>query len=249
MSAFENLLTPKAVRRRLFYLICIWVRLLIAVTFFLGALLWEGLWPNYVASIIGILGGLFFGLQHYVTDAISPNVWWSRRVHSLIWASGGGASLGLTIEGYKEASAYTLLAVFTFDVAFGLCFALWTPRFDTPVVKNSREPLITVERIFSRTDSNPACFTPWSLVHAVATAGMGAIAYAAFPGDPYILCLLGTFFIYLWEAYENTFVESVQRFPFLHGRTEPDSAINMLSDILVGNFFLWGTAYLLYAVV
>ena len=58
---------------------------------------------------------------------------------------------------------------------------------------------------------------------------------------------MGTLLIFGWEAYENTFINSVQKLPCLRleDRTEPDSAINMASDILVGNACMWTTAYLL----
>lgn len=103
-------------RRGLFFGVCIWVRLALAVGVYFAA----QRYPNITAGIVLAATGcalLGLGWQHYK----NRNVWWSRPSHMVLAAMIMLASVLVLL---KQVPATTLSIFVALDVVFGLAYAL-----------------------------------------------------------------------------------------------------------------------------
>lgn len=236
MSVFEDRGTPVRERRTLFWLICIWVRLLIATSFAVFTL--DGRpWVAYVLGSIGVLAGLNFWRQ-MVADA-GPNIWWHRSVHGTLWVGGGLSAIILRAHGEASDAAAAIAVFFFGDVLFGVITALagrpsWAGT-------SSTQPLRRV-RWWATSDSENALFTAWSLAHLASGSGLGVASYYASPPAPWVGCLFASLLIVLWEAFENVNLDIKFK---LFGIGDIDSDANLASDLVVGLTGVWATAYAL----
>lgn len=247
MSVFENLETDQNVRKQLFYLVCIWIRFLIATVFVLATLLLDS-WAAYLVGAIEILGGLAFWIrriQNWEGRGDYDTTWWYRGVHGLLWLSGGIATIVLRHKKDAESAAGATGAFLFFDVIFGIGTALLKIPGWKKFGSESTSPILM--KWFACTErAGPAVFTSWTLVHIVLTVGLGAASYFIWPSRPWVACIASSFLVLLWEAAENTFPNKV-KFMFKEKDRKPDSWVNQLSDTVVGLICVWTVAYILYA--
>tara|TARA_B110000858_G_scaffold29801_1_gene32238 strand:+ start:1917 stop:2765 length:849 start_codon:yes stop_codon:yes gene_type:complete len=104
-------------------------------------------------------------------------------------------------------------------------------------------------KVWGNTDDPAAYLTPWSFVHLGLSAIAGVAAFfldkEAFGGEAlWAGCLVGSFGILGWEAFENTHLDFKGRWV---GNDKIDSDANLAADVAVGFLGLWGTAFLLRA--
>ncbi len=247
MSVFHDLGTDKNVRKQLFFLVCIWIRFLIATVFVLATLLLDS-WAAYLVGAIEILGGLAFWIkriQNRKDHNDYSTTWWYRGVHGLFWLSGGIATIVLRHMKDAESAAGATGAFLFFDVIFGIGTAL----LGDPGWKNDFRPNMAWPKSmkwFAFTEGDdPAVFTSWTLVHIVLTSLLGTVSYFIWPSRPWVACIASSFIVFLWEAAENAFPNKV-KFMFKEDGRKPDSWVNQLSDTVVGLICVWTVAYILY---
>ena len=257
MSIFQDLGTDQDVRKQLFYLVCIWIRFLIATVFVLATLLLDS-WAAYLVGAIEILGGLGFGIKRIQNRKNHKRIqntedhndysttWWYRGAHSLFWLSGGIATIVLRHKRNAESAAGATGAFLFFDVIFGIGTALLAdPGWKKDIESKMLSPRSM--KWFALTEGDgPAVFTLWTLAHIVLTSLLGAVSYFIWPSRPWVACIASSFIVFLWEAAENAFPDKV-KFMFKEGGRKPDSWVNQLSDTVVGLICIWTVAYILHA--
>lgn len=125
MSIFGN--KPGSFRRRVFYSVCIPVRVaVLLIIFFVIRSFRDG---GYVAG--GLLFAGSFGMLAN-KFRLSDSVWWSRPIHSICFYLFCGAFiLGMTAAGVDRSSVSLFFGVvFGGDISFGLLTALKRRPFD-----------------------------------------------------------------------------------------------------------------------
>lgn len=245
MSIFEDLNTNQQVRKQLFYLVCIFIRFLIATVFVLATLLLDS-WASYLVGSIEIVGGLGFWYKWYKTDVNEQNLWWYRGWHGLFWVSGGIATIVLRHEQDANSAAAATGGFLFFDVVFGILTSIWGEPGWKLTIGMSR-----AKSYWFAMNDYPglmAVFTPWTIVHVILTSAMGVAAYYIWPSQPWVGCIGLSFIVFLWEAAENTFPKKVKVIMCNNeADREADSWVNQLSDTIVGLVCLWSVAYVLHA--
>ena len=244
MSIFEEKGTPKPNRRTLFWLVCIVIRLLIATAFTTLSLEWYQSFP-YVVGGIGIVGGLGFWRNKLRKN---DNVWWYRSVHGLLWIGGGLSAILVRYFVGRDAAAGAIAAFFYGDVLFGILTAAFgTPSWIEPIVGGKRFITFSGSRLFGLDSSDPVWITPWSLAHLIQASLLGLAAYYISNDTSlnplWIPCLLFSFLIVGWEAFENTNLEL--KGEIFHVKGKIDSDANLAGDLIIGFSALWGVAYIL----
>jgi hypothetical protein len=245
MSIFEEKGTLKPNRRTLFWLVCIVIRLLIATAFTTLSLEWDQSFP-YVVGGIGIVGGLGFWRNRILDN--KKNIWWYRSVHGLLWIGGGLSAILVRYFVGRDAAAGAIAAFFYGDVLFGILTAIFgTPSWIELIVGGKRFITFSESRLFGLDSSEAVWITPWSLAHLIQASLLGLAAYYISKDTSlnplWIPCLLFSFLIVGWEAFENTNLEFKDWLPFSKGKIDSDA--NLAGDLIIGFSALWGVAYIL----
>ena len=219
MSLFEALGAPAETRRQLFWLVCIWVRTLLAAVLAIATARGsEGL-GIAVGTVVAIAGVSF--LYRRCKDNLA-NIWWFRIAHGFIWI-GTGVATAVTASTESTDTAATVVGVgLGVDVAFGIATAIglinrlcpnqfnrpddaeepgWVKDADPP----GQLPPIFVDgwSLFGRGGSEVAMLTAWSAVHFVSGFLFGTAAHYGNPDDPLLGVLLSIMALFLWEGMEN----------------------------------------------
>lgn len=276
MSIFHELGFSKPNRRTLFWLVCIVIRLLIATAFTTLSLEWDQSFP-YVVGGIGIVGGLGFW-RNRIKDN-KPNIWWYRIVHGLLWIGGGLSAILVRYFVGRDAAAGAIAAFFYGDVLFGILTAAfgtpsWIPEtssdqmemdsLGSPILVADENGNLSIDgkrfitfsgsRLFGLDSSDPVWITPWSLAHLIQASLLGLAAYYISKDTSlnplWIPCLLFSFLIVGWEAFENTNLKLKGRLSCRKKDKEGkkgkiDSDANLAGDLIIGFSALWGVAYIL----
>ncbi len=219
MSLFEALGTSAEIRRQLFWLVCIWVRKLLAVVLTIATARGsEGL-GIAVGTLVALAGALF--LYQRREDNLA-NIWWFRVAHGFIWIGTGVATAITASTASAETAAIVVGVGLGVDVAFGIATAIgwidclcpnqsgrrddahepgWVKDADPP----GQLPPIFVDgwSLFGRGESAVAMLTPWSAVHFVSGFLFGTAAHYGNPEDPLLGVLLSIMALFLWEGAEN----------------------------------------------
>ena len=102
-------------------------------------------------------------------------------------------------------------------------------------------------KLFGLDSSDPVWITPWSLAHLIQPGLLGLAAYYISKDTSlnplWIPCLLFSFLIVGWEAFENTNLEL--KGEIFHVKGKIDSDANLAGDLIIGFSALWGVAYIL----
>jgi hypothetical protein len=245
MSLLHDL--PGISRRTLFWLVCILIRLLLAASFTLFTL-YGAPWVAYAVGGIGIAGGLGFWYRRWSDN--EDYIWWYRPLHGAIWVSAGvGAIVARSRAGADEA-AIVVGSLFFFDPLVGVLTVFCARENPWSFGKAGRRFVdFKGAKFWGSTDHPAAYLTPWSFVQLGLSAIAGVAAFfldkEAFGGEAlWAGCLVGSFGILGWEAFENTHLDFKGR---RLGNTEIDSDANLAGDVAVGFLGLWGTAFSLRA--
>jgi hypothetical protein len=247
MSIFAN--TDGEERRTLFWLVCIIVRVLLA-TACTTFTYYGPEWVAYVVGAVACAGGIGFWVRRSRDN--KPNIWWHRGFHGLVWLAGGTAILA--------TRSFVAVAILFFgDVLLGIGTALlgkrnpWTNFEGLLSNETSGRRFISFKgaSLFGTDDQAQHFLTWWSLVHLFSALVAGAAAFLLdryiFEGDSlWVLCLVASFGIVLWEGFENTHLKLKADW---FGESRIDSDANLFGDIVVGFAAMWGLAYTLRATV
>lgn len=114
-------------------------------------------------------------------------------------------------------------------------------------VDDKRFITLSKSKLFGLDSSDPVWITPWSLAHLIQASLLGLAAYYISKDTSlnplWIPCLLFSFLIVGWEAFENTNLEFKDWLPFSKGKIDSDA--NLAGDLIIGFSALWGVAYIL----
>lgn len=263
MSLFNDTLgVDPDVRRRLFWLVCIWFRLTLAITAW-AVIEQYGDTARYAVGGGSIAIGLSFAYKafrrHHKNSGehvieYEPGLWWYRSFHAFIWVAAGIAAFALHYDNETVGIAVTLILVA--DVLVGMC----TAYFDEPFISGDDDWLFEgTWEWCAASDSSNAMFTWWTIVHVVLASGIGVAAYYASPDELWPGCIGGTLIVFLWEAFENSCTNVSGRILSLPAQAKarvccgnppesrkkvPDSAFNMFGDLIVGIACVWSAAYI-----
>lgn len=219
MSLFEALGAPPDLRRQLFWLVCIWVRTLLAAVLTIATARGsEGL-GIAVGTLVAIAGVSF--LYQRRKDNLA-NIWWFRIAHGFIWIGTGVATAVTASTESAETAAIVVGVGLGVDVAFGITTAIgWVdclcpnqfsrrdyadePGWVKYATPPGQLPPIFVDgwSLFGRGESAVAMLTPWSAVHFVSGFLFGTAAHYGNPEDPLLGVLLSIMALFLWEGAEN----------------------------------------------
>jgi hypothetical protein len=242
MSLFQSMKTPAKIRRQLFWLVCIWVRALLAALACLVVL--DG--ATWVAIAVGAAiaaGGIGFWFQRYFDNKV--NIWWFRAAHGAIWVGTGTATAIVGGTGSSRAAAIIVGTGLGVDVVVGVATAMgwlywldWTrngygasTRFNDAdglglLIPKGADRLEGVVQP-SWAGEETGMFNGWTWfgagesTNACFTAwslvhmGFGVLFgfLAHLSGYPVIGSLLGTLVLFVWEGLENS-SSSVKRATF-----------------------------------
>lgn len=269
MSLFEGFGTPQGLRRQLFWLVCIWFRLLVAAV----AAVVTAQGSEGVGIAIGALvatGGIGFWVQRCRDN--KENIWWFRSLHGLIWFGTGIATAAVAGTESPVGAAIVVGTGLGTDVAVGVATAVgWLdglhsrrgdlllgtlpsngPGWVNEASAPGMFPTIFTPgwSVFGRGDSAKSMLTPWSAVHFLSGFGLGIAAHYLNTDNAALGILLALMVLVLWEGIENAKPGIVKGAVFAVTETlgigclgrkannsrplEPDSAINSLTDMIVG---------------
>jgi len=263
MSLFNDTLGVDAdVRRRLFWLVCIWFRLTLAITAW-AVIEQYGDTARYAVGGVSIAIGLSFAYKafrrHHKTpkdraSKYEPGLWWYRSFHAFIWVAAGIVAFALHSD--NETVGIAVMLVLVADVLVGMC----TAYLGEPFISGDDDWLFEGPWAWcAASDSSNAVFTWWTIVHFVLASGIGVAAYYASPDEPWLGCVAGTLIVFLWEAFENSCTNASGRILSIPARAkafvccssasksrkkDPDSAFNLLGDLIVGIACVWSAAYI-----
>lgn len=270
MSLFNDTLgVSPDVRRRLFWLVCIWVRLTLAITAWAVIVQYADA-ARYAVGGTSIAAGVFFAIKALIRESrnkqprIRPEyeagLWWYRSFHAFVWILAGGAAFALHSD--DSTAGLAVMSILIFDVLFGSATAYYVEPFDDGLDDSLFSGRWTWAAP-SETQSKSAVVTWWTIVHFVLTSSLGVGAYYASPSEPWLGCVGATLIVFLWEAFENSCtgasgqllsvparilgVVSCRGDPGPRKKT-PDSAFNLLGDLVVGISCVWAAAYIAAAV-
>ena len=219
MSLFEELGTPAEIRRQLFWLVCIWIRKLLAVVLTIATARGSEGIGIAVGTLVAIAGVSF--LYRRCTDDVGT-IWWFRSAHGFIWIGTGVATAVTASTASAETAAIVVGVGLGVDVAFGIATAIgWVdclylnqsgrrddahePGWVKHANPSGQLPPIFVDgwSLFGRGESVAAMLTPWSAVHVVSGFLFGTAAHYGNPEDPLLGVLLSIMALFLWEGMEN----------------------------------------------
>jgi hypothetical protein len=274
MSLFESLGTSQKIRRQLFWIVCIWIRAIVAALAFLVVRSGPE-WVAYVVGAVVALLGVRFWTQRVYDE--SESIWWYRIVHGIVWVSTGAAVIALVAEGHTDAAAIVAVSGLGFDVFFGVLTAteIVKPRHDGPGwIKFGVFPKFFGDGwgYFGTGPTVMAIFTWWTFVHIGFGLLFGFLVSLAGTDTRPIWGLVATAVLFLWEGLENTDPAKVKgasfaivgkirdtvccrkrsaklNTPLMHrggvqSEPGPDSPLNSAFDIVFGATALWLGAYL-----
>lgn len=217
MSLFHSLETPPKVRRQLFWIVCIWVRLIIAAVS--SAVVYQGSEAVGVGvgTVVAVLG-LFFWYRRCTDD--EANIWWYRSLHGLIWVGVGITTAAVAGTGHDTGAAGIVIGVgLGIDVLVGILTAT------TIAPKRNEGPGWLGDGLFpaffesgwniiGNGPTANAVATPWTLVHVGFGSLFGFLVSLAGTDTRPIWGLAATAVLFLWEGIENAKPEVVKSFSF-----------------------------------
>ena len=115
-GAFEHLKFTVPQRRGLFFGICLWVRLALAI----GVVVAGRAYPR-LTTLIVLLSSFMIVVANGVQQYRHPNVWWSRVTHMFLW---GLVSVVSVLVLYQQLPIETLGVLIALDPLFGFFSAL-----------------------------------------------------------------------------------------------------------------------------
>ena len=115
-GGFQKLGFTRPQRKGLFFGVCIWVRLALAVGVYFAA----RHFPQGTAIVV-LVGSLILVVGNAVQRYLQPNVWWSRLSHIIL---GSASSVTSTLVLGHYLPAITLSIFVALDPIFGIISAL-----------------------------------------------------------------------------------------------------------------------------
>lgn len=229
MSLFHSLNTPPKVRRQLFWIVCIWVRLIIAAVS--SAVVYQGSETVGVGvgTVVAVLG-LFFWYRRCTDD--KDNIWWYRSLHGLIWVGVGVTTAAVAGTEHNTSVAGIIIGVgLGIDVLVGIltATAILPKRNNGPGWINDGDrrgrpgwindglfPVFFQSgwKIIGNGPTVNAVVTPWTLVHIGFGSLFGFLVSLAGTDTRPIWGLVATAVLFLWEGIENAKPEVVKSFSF-----------------------------------
>lgn len=217
MSLFHNLTGDPKIRRQLFWIVCIWIRLIIAAAAVLVVRRGPDAAGIGVGAVVAAMG-LFFWFRRCTDN--EANIWWYRSVHGLVWFGVGVATAVVAGVGHDSSAAGIVVGVgLGADLLFGILTAtLVVPtRNEGPGWIGDGVFPVLFERGWRPFGSGPtavAVVTEWTLIHIGFGALFGFLVSLAGTGTRPIWGLVATAALFLWEGIENTKPEVVKSFSF-----------------------------------
>ncbi len=231
MSLFHSLNTPPKVRRQLFWIVCIWVRLIIAAVS--SAVVYQG--SKAVGVGVGTVAavlGLFFWYRRCTDN--KDNIWWYRSLHGLIWVGVGVTTAAVAGTGHDTSVAGIIIGVgLGSDVLVGILTAtvILPKRNRGPSTGRINDgdrrggpgwlgdglfPVFFESgwNIIGNGSTVNAVVTPWTLVHIGFGSLFGFLVSLAGTNTRPIWGLAATGVLFLWEGIENAKPEVVKSFSF-----------------------------------